>query len=196
MSFLIYQILQLKEFMLTACILGAFTMLFFLVLAARPKRGPADYGIQAFFLHRTWRETVYMSCSILQGAFALSCLVCRTQLSTAHLLLAGSLCVVKAVMLPNAVSFLTDVLYTSFLIAALLAANLLAGFMQQVSSDIWLRAVYWLLQIFILEYALYDCVHSFQVMLGKETLFARSRVRRQKRKKKKMIQKELEEPYG
>ena len=43
MGMLTYQILKLKEFILTAGVMGLFLMLAFLVMAVRPKRGMAHY---------------------------------------------------------------------------------------------------------------------------------------------------------
>lgn len=196
MGMLTYQILKLKEFILTAGVMGLFLMLAFLVMAVRPKRGMAHYGFQAFFLNRSRKETLYLSASFLQLAFAVSCLVCRTELATAHLAAAGALCLIKAAALPSAVSILSDILYSVFLVLALLASGLLDGFLRQTSGDPWLLAVYWLLQIFILEYAVYECAHSLQVLLGRSRLFEGMKIRRERRRKKRRIRKELEETYG
>ena len=196
MSFLSYQILQLKDFILCSLGLGFVLMLSFLVMAVRPKRGPAQYGIQAFFLNRSNKECIYLSCSFLQLSFAVSCLICRTELTSAHLMLAGALCVVKLCMLPSLLSFAADALYSVFLVFSLLAAGLLEGYLQQGAFDAGLLAVNLLLRIFILEYAVYDMLHSIQVMLGKETIFTQIRTRREKRKKKRELQKELDQLYG
>lgn len=196
MGFLSYQVLALKEFILTAGIMGAVLMVLFLTLAVRPKHGAADYGIQAMFFRQTQKESLYLAADALQLAFAVSCLVCRTELQTVHILAACGLCLVKLAALPHMISFLTDLLYTVFLILTLMASSLLRGFMAQASFDPWLMAVYWMLQIFILEYALYDFLHSFQVLLGRESLDREADKRRKKRRRRKRIQKELEETYG
>lgn len=196
MSMLTYQILKLKEFILTAGIMGVFLMLAFLVMAVRPKRGMAHYGVQAFFLNRSNKEILYLSASFLQLAFAVSCLICRNELSTAHLMAAGLLCVLKAAAVPSVVSVLSDILYSVFLVLALLASNLLHGFLQQSAGDAWLLVIYWLIQIFILEYAVYDCLHSTQVLLGRNRIFAGVKLRRERRARKKRVRKELEETYG
>lgn len=196
MSFLSYQVLALKEFILTAGIMGAVLTVLFLALAVRPKHGAAHYGIQAMFFRQTWKETLYLAADVLQLAFAASCLLCRTELQTAHILAAGTLCLIKLAVLPHLISFLTDALYTAFLILTLLASSLLRGFMGQASFDPWLMAVYWMLQVFILEYALYDFLHSFQVLLGRESLDREAGRRKERRSRRRRAQKELEETYG
>ena len=193
MSFLIYQIVKLKSFIITASVLGILLMLTGLVLAVRPKRGLGDYGMQAFFLHRDYKECLYLSCTLLQLAFAVSCLVSGTELSTIHLLLIGALCIGKAAAFPSPISFVTDVLYSVFLVFVLLASNLLHGYLQQISGDAGLLVVYWLLKIFILEYALYDSLHSVQVMLGRKRLFENVRIRKERRKR---IREKREDMYG
>ena len=196
MSFLTYQVLALKEFILTAGIMAAVLMVLFLAMAVRPKRGAAHYGIQALFFRQTWKESAYLAADVLQLAFAVSCLVCRTELQTVHILTAGALCLVKLAALPHALSFLSDLLYTAFLILTLLASSLLRGFMGQASFDPWLMAVYWMLQIFILEYAVYDFLHSFQMLLGKDSLERGARRKKERWNRKKRALKELEETYG
>lgn len=168
MSWLFYQILLVKEFIIETGIAGCVLMTGFLLLAVRGKRGFRHYGIQAFFFHRNVGEMLFLSCAILQLMMVLSCVLCGVTLERIHLLILAVLCVIRFLSVPELGILTGDILHTGLLITAMLAGNMLNGYLRQSSHDIWFSLMYWFLNIFIIEYAVYYFMRSIQLLAGEQ----------------------------
>lgn len=168
MSYLFYQVLLVKEFIIGAGAAGVCMTVGFLLLAARGKRGFKHYGVQALFFRRNTGEMLFLSCAVLQFVMVISCIVCRVPLERIHLLILAALCAVRFLAAPEAGIFWGDMLHMGLLVIALLAGNLLDGYIRQSSQDIWFLLMYWFLNIFIAEYAVYYFIRSIQLLAGEK----------------------------
>jgi len=168
MSYLFYQVLLVKEFMIGTGIAGIMMMIGALLLAVRGKRGFKHYGIQALFFRRNAGEMLFLSCAVLQFVMVISCIVCKVPLERIHLLILAVLCVIRFMTVPEAGVLFGDMLHMGLLVIALFAGNLLDGYIQQSSKDVWFMMMYWLLNIFIAEYAIYYFMRSVQLLAGEK----------------------------
>lgn len=164
MSYLVYQILKMKDFLIWAGLAGLVLMIVFLLWAVRPKRGPSHYGAQAFFFRRRAWDIVYLNGTILQLLFVLSSVFGQVTIERVHLYLAASFCIIKLMGKPAWVPVLWDVGYTIFMPAVLLVCNLFAGFMGQTGTDFWILSMYGLLNLFSIELSVYYFLKCIQHM--------------------------------
>ncbi|MCD7807493.1 MAG: hypothetical protein LUH19_09190 [Lachnospiraceae bacterium] len=170
MSYFIYQILKLKDFLAWSGVVGLLFLIVSLVWAVRPKRGPLHYGPQAFFFRRSVRETLYLAGTILQLTFVVSSVAGQVTIERIHLYLAVALWLEVTVAKPGVKSSLANAAYLDFAVVVLLICNLFAGFLNTIAADIWLRLMYVLLNVFALELAFYNFFRCIQSMTGEETV--------------------------
>lgn len=165
MSYLIYQILKLKEFLMASGAAGIVMMTGFLLLAARPKKGMKQYGWQAMFFALNVRDIWYLAVISLQLLFAWSSVAGQVSIERIHIMVLAALCLMKILLRPGVVRAVTDMGCTGLLAAMLLVDNLLAGFIKQAGRDWWIRAMHVLLCVFIAEFALYYFFRGVQQLL-------------------------------
>lgn len=177
MSYLFYQILLVKEFIIGTGIAGIVMMVGFLLLAVRGKRGFKHYGLQALFFRRNGGEMLFLSCAVLQFVMVVSCVLCGVSLERIHLLILALLCLVRFLAVPELGILFGDMLHMVLLTVALLAGNLLSGYIRQSSQDVWFLTMYWLLNIFIVEYAVYYFMRSIQLLAGEKDRIRKAQAR-------------------
>jgi len=165
MSYLIYQVLKLKEFLLAAGVSGILMMAAFLFAAARPKQGMKEYGWQALFFSVKGKDMVYLAVLMLQVLFAVSAVLGQVTVERIHLLVLAALCLLRILLLPGAVSAVADAGSAVLTAAMLMADNLLAGFLRQAGRDWWITVMHVFLCIFIVEFALYSFFRGLQRLL-------------------------------
>lgn len=165
MSYLIYQILKLKEFLMAAGVAGIVMMTGFLLLAARPKKGMKQYGWQAMFFSLNVRDIWYLAVIVMQLLFAWSSVAWQVTIERIHITVLAALCLMKILLCPGLVSAVTDMGSAVLLAAMLLVDNLLTGFMKQAGRDWWIGAMHILLCVFIAEFALYYFFRGVQQLL-------------------------------
>lgn len=165
MSYLVYQILKLDAFLIGAGLTGAAMMVVFLLWAVRPKRGPAQYRKQAFFYGLTAADVAYLSAAALQAVFAASAVLGQVQIERIHLYTVAALWLVRTGAKPVPVPALVDAAYSVLMTVVLLVCNLLAGFMGQTGGDLWIWSMYGLLNLFVIELALYYFLYSLRPLL-------------------------------
>lgn len=175
MSYLIYQILKLKEFLITVCLAGLVMMIVFLLWAVRPKRGIVQYGWQAFFFRQGGRDILYLNGVVMQLIFAVTSVIGKVSIDRIHIVLLAAICLLKFVSKPQVFWAAADICYSGLLFLLLLVNNMLAGFIWQTRTDQWARTMYLLLCIFIVELAVYYFFKQLQHLLEKKE--------RQKRRK-------------
>lgn len=168
MSYLIYQILKLKEFLMAAGLTGLVMMTVFLLWAVRPKKGVIHYKGQGFFFQQGMGDILYLNSAALQLIFAVSSLVGRVSIDRVHIVLLAAICLMKAAAKPRIVWIAADTGYSVLLVILLLVNNMLAGFIWQTRADMWARMMYYLLCIFILEFAVYYFFKQLQNLLKKK----------------------------
>lgn len=169
MSYLIYQILKLKEFLLASGLAGMVMMILFLLWAVRPKRGIAQYGGQGFFFGQGLRDILYVNGAVLQLIFVLSSLLGKVSVDRVHIVLLAALCLLKLLAKPQIIWMIADAGYSVLLLLLLLVSSMLDGFIWQSSADIWARMMYYLLCIFIAELSIYYFFKQLQNLLTKQS---------------------------
>lgn len=167
MSYLIYQILKLREFLIAGCLSGLVMMIVFLLWAVRPKRGIAQYGWQAFFFQRDVRDILYLNGAVMQLIFAVTSVAGKVSIDRIHIVLLVVVCLFKFLMKPQILWTAVDMGYSGLLLLLLLVNNMLAGFIWQTRTDRWARTMYFLLCIFIVELAVYYFFKQLQHLLEK-----------------------------
>ncbi len=165
MSYVIYQVLKLKEFLLLTGISGIAMMAVFLFAAARPKSGMKDYRWQALFFTLRGKDVWYLSVLVLQALFALSAVLGQVTVERIHLLVLAALCILRILLLPGVVSAAADAGSAALTAVMLMADNLLAGFLRQAGRDWWITVMHVLLCMFIVEFALYSFFRGLQRLL-------------------------------
>ncbi|MCD8078468.1 MAG: hypothetical protein LUE63_08890 [Lachnospiraceae bacterium] len=174
MSYLIYQILKLRAFLLGTGVAGLLLMIVFLIWAVRPKRGPMHYGLQSFFFHLTLRDTVYLSSTLLQLLFALSMVTSRATVERIHLYMIVGFCLVKFVTRPGIPSLALDAVYSVLLTVLLLVCNLFGGFLNQSEADLILVCMYGLLMLLTVEFSIWYFVRCLRVLTKERATPART----------------------
>lgn len=169
MNYLIYQILKLKEFLIASGITGLVLMVVFLLWAVRPKRGLMWYGGQAFFFRQGVRDILYLSGAGLQLIFAVSSLLGKVSIDRIHIVLLAAIGFLKLLVHPQIIWTIADIGYSMLLLVLLLVNNMLAGFIWQTRADMWARTMYYLLCIFIMEFAVYYFFKQLQNLLRKDS---------------------------
>lgn len=121
------------------------------------------------FIGLKTRDMLWLCVAMLRCFFIMSTVVFGVELETVHICFFVLLCIAYNLLHLRVMGLLFDLLNSSIEFAALLAGNVLIGFLHEVRFDWQTMIVYVLLGLFIAVYATYFLLRDVSKLLQRES---------------------------
>ncbi len=167
-NYLLYPVLELKNFIILSmiCMVLLTVVLFFWM--GRKKTGIKSFGMLAFFYPLTVRDLILLSMGILELIFVFAMLVWPADFGRVQISLLVLLCGGRAVGFLSLRRAVGEVLYGGMTAAGLAAGNMLLDYIRETGMDWYILAIYILLALFLILYALYHQVRGAEQIIERE----------------------------
>ncbi|MGN8801263.1 hypothetical protein ACTNCH_09875 [Candidatus Merdisoma sp. HCP28S3_D10] len=157
-------ILSIKYYIVGSVLAALAMSVLILTIGSRRKKGLAVYGWQALFFNLSLMDCMLLTALISQMIFVVTGALGNTRITPvtggAFAVLAAAACALER----KAAGLVEQAVFTVMALAAMTAGNLLRDFMADTGFSLYMMAVYVLLLIFEIQYALYHLVKGLERM--------------------------------
>lgn len=160
-------ILSIKYYILGSIIAGLVMSALLFTIGSRRKKGLSVYGWQAIFFNLSKRDCFLFTLLISQMIYVLTGAVFNTKIAPVTGGVFVAMAVIACVTERKLSGTIEQVVFTAMALSAMIAGNLLRDFMADTGFSIYMMAVYVLLLIFEIQYAIYHLVKGLERMTAK-----------------------------
>ena len=160
-------ILSIKYYILGSIIAGLVMSALLFTIGSRRKKGLSVYGWQAIFFNLSKRDCFLLALLISQMIFVLTGALCNMKVAPVTGTVFVAMAVLACITERKLSGTIEQVVFTVMAAAAMTAGNLLRDFMADTGLSIYMMAVYILLLIFEIQYAIYHLVKGLERMTAK-----------------------------
>lgn len=121
------------------------------------------------FINLNTREILWLCIAVLRCFFVVSTVAFAVEIETVHICFFVFLCIAYNILYFRVVGLLFDLFNSTIEFVALLAGNVLIGFLHEVRFDWQTMTVYVLLALFIAVYATYFLLRDISRLLQRES---------------------------
>lgn len=153
-------VLELRGFIICSALAIAVLVIWVIVMMGRRKQGIKDFGLQAMFYARTWRELLCMALSISEVTFVLSVCIWGTEMGTVQIATLGLICIIRGIIELSIAGLISELLFGISEGMALFLGGMLLSYMKQTGTDWYILVIQILLALFVTQYAVYHIIRS------------------------------------